>query len=418
VELLKIKKGLRSISSSEHFPKVLEIVLAVGNFLNHGGRAGNTVGFDISILVKLAETRANDPVAGTLLDFVISTMESSYPDAMNFTKELAELKYAKEASWEKIDTLIKDLRAQITVIKGLITSIPLLSPPTVDLFPKIKDAVAKAEDEFDETRILFDAVVDDWAALAKLYAKDHTKLKPEQFFESIHEFMAKFEGSIRDREKRLEEARKWELKLKNQADMDRRKREVQDKKKAKMQPTKEDEAEIEGILNQLVSSKKPSRPAAPSNATPVAAPPEPEEPALPPPTSITPEPTTVAPQPEPSASDREARRAAIQAKQRARRAALETNAPSETPEPAPQAREQPPQTREQPPQTREQPPQTREQPPQTREQPPQTAAREEPPSPAETPAPEVDREADRAARRAAIQAKHRARLAALGKTNE
>jgi hypothetical protein len=439
VELLKIKKGLRCISSAEHFKKVLEVVLAVGNFMNHGGRAGNTVGFDISILPKLVETRANDPMAGTLMDFVTTTIETGYPESMQWTKELTELKYAKEASWEKIDTLIKELKANLTVVKGLAAAIPLLPSPAVDLFPKIKDAVSKAEEEFDETRILFDAVVDDWGSLAKLYAKDPTKVKPEQFFDDIHGFVAKFESSIVDREKRIAEAKKRELKQKALEEVERRKRELQEKKKKALEPTKEEEEQIEGMLTSFVSVKKPRPgPAAPANVQ-VAAPPENEESSAaagdgggksqaeidrearraaiqakqrarklaqeaskPQPIQEQPEPTPPEPEENAAASteaasvgktqaeiDREARRAAIQAKQRARKLAAEP--PAQTPEPSPRVDAPAP------------------------VEVPQTVVTPEPePTPAAAP-PSVEdsKEAERAARRAAIQAKHRARKAAL-----
>jgi len=232
VELLKIRKGLICINNSKHFLRLIEVVLAIGNFMNHGTRAGNTVGFDISVLMKLAETRANDPVAGSLLDYVISTLETSYPESMAWTKELEDLKYAKEASWDKVDTLIKELKTALMVVKGLIAGIPLLPPPAVDRFGDIKEAIVKAEEEFDETKILYDAVVDDWNSLAKLYAKDPTKVKPEQFFQSIYEFAAKFESSIVDREKRIKDLEKKRNTEKAQADLKKRKDDLQKKKMA------------------------------------------------------------------------------------------------------------------------------------------------------------------------------------------
>jgi len=182
VELLKIRKGLICINNSKHFLKLLDVVLAVGNFMNHGTRTGNTVGFDISVHVKLCETRANDPAAGSLLDYVITTLETSYPESMIWTKELEDLKYAKEASWDKIDTLIKELKSSLTVVKGLLGGIPILTEPIVDRFGDIKDSIAKAEEEFDETKILYDAVVDDWSNLAKLYAKRSNKSQTRTIF--------------------------------------------------------------------------------------------------------------------------------------------------------------------------------------------------------------------------------------------
>jgi hypothetical protein len=45
---------------------VLQIVLAIGNFMNFGTKTGNTVAFDIDVLPKLIETRANVKEHGIL----------------------------------------------------------------------------------------------------------------------------------------------------------------------------------------------------------------------------------------------------------------------------------------------------------------------------------------------------------------
>jgi len=329
VELLKLRKGLLCITNAKHFLTIIEVVLAVGNFMNYGTRTGNTTGFDISVLIKLGETKANESAAGTLLDYIITTVETNYPEAMGWTKELEDLKYAKEASWDKIDTLMKELKANLTVTKGLLPGITAMPPPTVDTFPQIKDAIGKAEEEFDETKILYDAVCDDWNKLANLYAKDTSKTKPEQFFASINEFVDKFEGAIADREKRIKDLEKKKNTEKAQADLKKRKDDLQKKKMALMGTKKkeEDQEEMEiqenlsGMLNSLVQKdrrdnkgKDKSQPA--SSAMPVGDSSE----------NIDPIPTSPE---EPKSPDQQrdeekaARRAAIQAKQRARRAALE-----------------------------------------------------------------------------------------------
>ena len=84
--------------------------------MNHGTRTGNTVAFDIDCLPKLGETRANKREAGSLLTFVISTIQKSYPEAMAWTTELADLKYAKAASWDKIDQSMRETKAQLTLV--------------------------------------------------------------------------------------------------------------------------------------------------------------------------------------------------------------------------------------------------------------------------------------------------------------
>lgn len=91
--------------------------------MNFGTKTGNTVAFDIECLPKLIETRANSREQGTLLSFIISTMRANYPETLTWTAELADLKYAKNASSDKIDLNMRELKANLTLARSLATNI-------------------------------------------------------------------------------------------------------------------------------------------------------------------------------------------------------------------------------------------------------------------------------------------------------
>jgi hypothetical protein len=182
--------------------------------MNFGTKTGNTVAFDIECLPKLIETRANSRDQGNLLSFIISTMRTSYPETLSWTLELADLKYAKNASSDKIDLNMRELKANLTLARSLATNITkynekdkfdlvshLLSSFHLflsfsiffySLF-KIKDKIAKAEADFNEAQTLQNEINASWIALAKTYGKDGTKLKPETFFSLINEFASIFD---------------------------------------------------------------------------------------------------------------------------------------------------------------------------------------------------------------------------------
>lgn len=67
--------------SSTTFISVLESTLAMGNFLNWGGRLGSAVGFKFKALRKLADTKSLDG-EHTLLGFLaMALLENGHPPA-------------------------------------------------------------------------------------------------------------------------------------------------------------------------------------------------------------------------------------------------------------------------------------------------------------------------------------------------
>lgn len=91
--------------------------------MNFGTKTGNTVAFDIECLPKLIETRANAREQGNLLSFIINTMRTNYPETLTWTAELADLKYAKNASSDKIDLNMRELKANLTLARSLAANI-------------------------------------------------------------------------------------------------------------------------------------------------------------------------------------------------------------------------------------------------------------------------------------------------------
>lgn len=66
--------GCRELVSSQRLRKVLEIVLAFGNFMNRGNR-GNAFGFKLASLNKMTDTKSSTDKDITLLHYLIKALE-------------------------------------------------------------------------------------------------------------------------------------------------------------------------------------------------------------------------------------------------------------------------------------------------------------------------------------------------------
>lgn len=64
----------REVTCSRRLKKLLEIVLAIGNYMNEGAR-GNAWGFRMSTLNRLADTKSNSIHGITLLHYIVDVID-------------------------------------------------------------------------------------------------------------------------------------------------------------------------------------------------------------------------------------------------------------------------------------------------------------------------------------------------------
>ncbi|KAF6723959.1 Formin-like protein 1 [Oryzias melastigma] len=104
-QLNSIISASMSIKSSAKLKKILEIVLAFGNYMNSSKR-GAAYGFRLQSLDLLLETKSTDRTQ-TLLHFITSIIQEKYPDLVNF---YADLHFVDKAALVSLDGILQDIR--------------------------------------------------------------------------------------------------------------------------------------------------------------------------------------------------------------------------------------------------------------------------------------------------------------------
>ncbi|XP_036447516.1 formin-like protein 1 isoform X3 [Colossoma macropomum] len=95
-----------SIKSSNKLKKILEIVLAFGNYMNSGKR-GAAYGFRLQSLDLLLDTKSTDRKQ-TLLHFLVNIIQEKYPQLHMFH---TELHFLDKAALVSLDSILIDVRA-------------------------------------------------------------------------------------------------------------------------------------------------------------------------------------------------------------------------------------------------------------------------------------------------------------------
>ncbi|XP_030626141.1 formin-like protein 1 [Chanos chanos] len=95
-----------SIKSSGKLKKILEIILAFGNYMNSGKR-GVVYGFRLQSLDLLLDTKSTDRKQ-TLLHYLVSIIKEKYPQLHSF---YTELHFMDKAALVSLDSILQDVRS-------------------------------------------------------------------------------------------------------------------------------------------------------------------------------------------------------------------------------------------------------------------------------------------------------------------
>nr|CAD7454436.1 unnamed protein product [Timema tahoe] len=104
-----------SVKSSKKLRRVLEIILAFGNYLNSSKR-GPAYGFKLQSLDTLLDTKSTDKRM-CLLHYIVDTIRNKFLDLLNFESELMYIDKAAVVSLENIMTDVHELEKGMELVR-------------------------------------------------------------------------------------------------------------------------------------------------------------------------------------------------------------------------------------------------------------------------------------------------------------
>ncbi|KAA3678791.1 uncharacterized protein DEA37_0012189 [Paragonimus westermani] len=184
-----------AVKKSERFRAILELVLALGNYVN-SSRRGIAYGFRLQSLDALLETKSVDK-SWTLLHFLVDTIESRFPALLTFYEELGDLATAAKIPMEAMTADVAALVAGMsqadneTIIAG-----PGNTPIRLTEFISLnKPRVESIQQQAERAKTLFTQTIE-W------FGEAQNKPSPEVFFGLLVRFVDNFKKAINDTEKR------------------------------------------------------------------------------------------------------------------------------------------------------------------------------------------------------------------------
>ncbi|GAB0194864.1 protein diaphanous 2 [Grus japonensis] len=122
-DIMAVTLACEELKKSESFSKLLELVLFLGNYMNSGSRNAQSLGFNISFLCKIRDTKSSDQKT-TLLHFLAEICEENYRDILKFPDELQHVESASKVSAQTLKSNLDSMNNQIQRLESDIENFP------------------------------------------------------------------------------------------------------------------------------------------------------------------------------------------------------------------------------------------------------------------------------------------------------
>ncbi|XP_016108221.1 FH2 domain-containing protein 1 isoform X2 [Sinocyclocheilus grahami] len=199
-----ILSTIKELLSCEELHDVLHLVLQAGNIMNAGGSAGNAVGFKLSSLLSLADTKANKPGIN-LLHFV--ALEAQKKDLIMFPEKLQHVQQAVRVCVNSINDEFHTLTRRVHQLQQTIHS-------DDELLTQLQSFLQSAAAALEDLRISIDEVQREGDALIDFFCEDRGVFKLDECFRIFQNFCSKFKKAVQENAERgmWEESRRKRLK--------------------------------------------------------------------------------------------------------------------------------------------------------------------------------------------------------------
>ncbi|MBN3303889.1 GRD2I protein, partial [Amia calva] len=186
-----IYKASMELKNSKKLAKILEFVLAMGNYLNNGQpKTSKPTGFKINFLTELSTTKTVDGKS-TFLHILAKSLGQHFPELLGFAKDLTTVPLAAKVNQRTITTDLNDLHSTIQDIRAACQKMPATAE---DRFAAVMSGyLENTHPAIQSLESLQQRAMDEFSKVASFFGEDSKATSTEAFFGIFAEFIAKFE---------------------------------------------------------------------------------------------------------------------------------------------------------------------------------------------------------------------------------
>ncbi|KAI5101979.1 disheveled-associated activator of morphogenesis 1 isoform X2 [Silurus meridionalis] len=229
-----LSQACSEVLQSQNLRQLLEVILALGNYMNKGQR-GNAYGFKISSLNKIADTKSSIDKNITLLHYLIMILEQKFPKVALFYNDLQNVPEAAKVNMTELEKDMNNLRSGLKSMEAELEYQKTRPQDSGDKFVSVVSqfitvagfSFSEVEDSLQEAKETFQKVV-------KVYGEEPSSAQPDDFFRIFDQFLQAFaeakqdNENIRKRKEEEERRARLEAQMKEQREKERKARKAKE----------------------------------------------------------------------------------------------------------------------------------------------------------------------------------------------
>ncbi|KAF4115937.1 hypothetical protein G5714_003426 [Onychostoma macrolepis] len=181
-----------SLKSSSKLKKMLEIILAFGNYMN-SSKKGAAYGFRLQSLDLLLDTKSTDRTQ-TLLHFIAKMVQEKYPELASFH---TELRFVDKAALVSLDSVLQDVRSLERGMEGTKKEFMVQDDITA-----LKEFVKANSDVLDSLVKDGKTAQEAYMSVVEYYGENPKTTQPSMFFPLFVRFIKAYKKAEQDNEQK------------------------------------------------------------------------------------------------------------------------------------------------------------------------------------------------------------------------
>jgi len=219
-----IESATRSVKKSKSIPRILELLLAVGQFINFGTPLAAVTSFDFFSIRDLKDVKSE---SGTnLYEYFVSWILETKVELSKFGEEIEYLAEAAQVNWDGIEQKVTEYESELAKILAISKNIKTIGPE--DQFNTVKRLVTEHKKDIDELVESKKKTYEEWSEVASTYGVEPRDVKPEEMFKLLNEFSTDFKLV----DQKIKEAQLAEKEKSKKDLVESKRKEIEEKKKA------------------------------------------------------------------------------------------------------------------------------------------------------------------------------------------